>query len=81
MKNYLRCRSSARALLALVLFTAGGCLVGKAGLFRPEAANSAPQRTLTFADRVAYQHEIEEVYWRHRSGRRKTESPNRRSIK
>jgi len=24
------------------------------------------QRTLTFADRVAYQRAIEEVYWRHR---------------
>ncbi|MGE5209333.1 MAG: hypothetical protein ACM3KL_08390, partial [Alphaproteobacteria bacterium] len=24
------------------------------------------QRTLTFAERVAYQHAIEDVYWRHR---------------
>src|SRR5690242_2199964 len=27
---------------------------------------SKETRTLTFADRVAYQHAIEEVYWRHR---------------
>src|SRR6476659_634355 len=27
----------------------------------------SPKRTLTFADRVAYQRAIEEVYWRHRS--------------
>ena len=67
MKNYLNCRStSARALLALVLFTAGGCLVAKAASFRPEATSSAPQRTLTFADRVAYQRAVEEVYWLHR---------------
>src|SRR6201987_4797677 len=25
-----------------------------------------PSRTLSFADRVAYQYAIEEVYWRHR---------------
>ena len=28
------------------------------------------QRTLTFTDRVAYQRGIEEVYWRHGSGRK-----------
>jgi hypothetical protein len=67
MKNYLSCRSSSvRALLTLLLFMGGGCLVGKAALFRPEAANSASQRTLAFADRVAYQRAVEEVYWRHR---------------
>ena len=67
MKNYSRCRSaSARALLALMLFTAGGCLVVKAASFRPEATNTASQRTLAFADRVAYQRAVEEVYWQHR---------------
>ena len=67
MKNYSRCRStSAGALLALVLFTAGGYLVGKAASFGPEATNSVSQRALTFADRVAYQRAVEEVYWRHR---------------
>ncbi len=34
--------------------------------FRSEASLSASQRTLTFEQRVAYQHAIEEVYWRHR---------------
>jgi hypothetical protein len=29
-------------------------------------APTTQTRTLTFADRVAYQHAIEEVYWRHR---------------
>jgi hypothetical protein len=67
MKNYLSCRTtSGRALLALVLLAAGGCLVAKAGSFLPEATNSVPQRTLTFADRVAYQRAMEEVYWQHR---------------
>jgi hypothetical protein len=67
MKNYLNCRSSStRALLALVLFTAGGCLVVKAASFGPEATNTASQKTLSFADRVAYQRTVEEVYWQHR---------------
>ncbi len=34
--------------------------------FRPEAPTNDSQRTLTFAERVAYQRAIEEVYWRHR---------------
>src|SRR6478736_4709095 len=35
---------------------------------RPTSATSSKQtqRTLSFADRVAYQRAIEEVYWRHR---------------
>jgi len=36
------------------------------GFFRPEAAMQGSQKTLTFAERVAYQRAIEEVYWRHR---------------
>ena len=35
-------------------------------LFRLEARVNISQRTLTFAERVAYQRAIEEVYWRHR---------------
>jgi N-acetylneuraminic acid mutarotase len=67
MKNCSRSRSgSARALLALVLFTASGCVVVNADSFGPEATNTASQRTLTFADRVAYQRAVEEVYWLHR---------------
>ena len=34
--------------------------------FPPDAPAQASQRTLTFAERVAYQRAIEEVYWRHR---------------
>jgi N-acetylneuraminic acid mutarotase len=34
--------------------------------FRPAAQPAASQRALTFAERVAYQRAIEEVYWRHR---------------
>ena len=34
--------------------------------FRPETPTKDSQRTLTFAERVAYQRAIEEVYWRHR---------------
>src|SRR6201993_174262 len=33
---------------------------------RSEAATRVSQRTLTFAERVAYQRSIEKVYWRHR---------------
>jgi len=36
------------------------------GFFHPEASTKVPQRTLTFAERVAYQRVIEDVYWRHR---------------
>jgi hypothetical protein len=49
-----------------VLFTVGGGLVVKAVSFDPEAINAVPQRMLTFADRVAYQRAVEEVYWQHR---------------
>src|SRR6266702_2938722 len=34
--------------------------------FRAEVATNVSQTTLTFAERVAYQRAIEEVYWRHR---------------
>src|SRR5262249_52315439 len=33
---------------------------------RGEAASKSARRTLTFAERVAYQRAIEDVYWRHR---------------
>jgi hypothetical protein len=46
----------------LVLLLAGTLLA----FFRPEALSKLSQRTLTFAERVAYQRAIEEVYWRHR---------------
>ena len=53
-----------------ILFTlvcAAACLIvarSLPGFFRSAANNS--QRTLTFAERVAYQRAIEDVYWRHR---------------
>ena len=61
--------SSPRAFMALLLCTAaaGSMLTGTMlAVFRPEAPAKVPNRTLTFADRVAYQRAIEEVYWRHR---------------
>src|SRR5205823_10998772 len=47
----------------LLLLLAGTLIIA---VFRPEAKAKAAYRTLTFADRVAYQRAIEEVYWRHR---------------
>src|SRR5215472_4464226 len=35
-------------------------------VFRPDAPADVSKRTLTFAERVAYQRAIEYVYWRHR---------------
>ena len=67
MKTYFSCRSTiAQTLLALVLFSAAGSSVVKAATFGPEATNDGSRRTLTFAERVAYQRAVEEVYWRHR---------------
>ena len=34
--------------------------------FRSETPTNVSQRTLTFAERVAYQHAIEDVYWHNR---------------
>ena len=70
MKKKSTSRSAgARALIALILLAVAGCLVATGTLpasFRPEAAAKVSKRTLTFAERVAYQRAIEEVYWRHR---------------
>ena len=55
--------------MALLLCTAAaGSMLTETMLafFRPEAPAKVPNRTLTFAHRVAYQRAIEEVYWRHR---------------
>ena len=41
-------------------------LSGTQAFFRPETPAKSSQRTLAFAQRVAYQRAIEEVYWRHR---------------
>ena len=58
-----------RALFAL-LVCAAACLIVTRTLpafLRSEAPANLPQRTLTFAERVAYQRAIEDVYWRHRT--------------
>ena len=57
-----------RALLALLVCSAAAfSLVSRPLLafFNSDTPNG-PQRTLTFAKRVAYQRAIEEVYWQHR---------------
>ena len=61
--------ASPRALIVLLLCAAAASAVLTVPLlafFHPEAPAKGSQRTLTFADRVAYQRAIEEVYWRHR---------------
>src|SRR6516164_3937998 len=58
-----------RALIPpLLCIVAAGSMLSSTLLafFRPEAATKVSQRTLTFAERVAYQRAIEDVYWRHR---------------
>src|SRR5205814_4230812 len=68
-KSACHCASfSLRAALAL-LFCVATCLVLTGTLlafFRSETPTNVSQRTLTFAERVAYQRAIEDVYWRHR---------------
>src|SRR6266852_4861204 len=58
-----------RASITLLVCGAAACSMLSGALlafFRPEAPAKVSQRTLTFAERVAYQRAIEEVYWRHR---------------
>jgi hypothetical protein len=68
-------KSSVRAafLLRRVLFTlllyAAACLILTGTLlafFRSESATTDSRRSLTFAERIAWQRAIENVYWRHR---------------
>src|SRR5204863_5861479 len=57
-----------RVLVTLVV-CAAACLVVTGTLlafFRSETPTNVSQRSLTFAERVAYQRAIEDVYWRHR---------------
>src|SRR3954447_16628315 len=57
-----------RVLIGFVL-SAAACLIVTGTLpafLRSEAPDTRSQRTLTFAERVAYQRAIEDVYWRHR---------------
>src|SRR5437762_12063218 len=67
-----------RVLLSLLVCLAAGCFVASDGLqafFRTDAPSNHPERTITFADRVAYQRAIEEVYWRHRIWPRERTDP------
>src|SRR6266581_8794455 len=77
-KSACHCASfSLRAVLAL-LFCVAACLVLTGTLlafFRSEAPTNVSQRTLTFAERVAYQRAIEDVYWRHRIWPKKRPDP------
>src|SRR5213592_723525 len=72
---------SLRVLMALVLCVAAVCwalsgtlpatrhgeqALGKLAFLRAEAPSKVSQRTLTFAEHVAHQRAIEDVYWRHR---------------
>src|SRR6185437_15942205 len=65
----LKCCYNSRAWIAPLVCTAAVCSIVSGALLsfvRSEAPNQASQRVLTFAQRVAYQRAIEEVYWRHR---------------
>src|SRR5437867_3339442 len=58
-----------RVLLAAVVCAVAACSLVSGTLlavFRPETQTNVSHRTLTFAERVAYQRAIEDVYWRHR---------------
>src|SRR5438876_10091279 len=59
---------SPRALVVLLVCAAACFIVTRTvpAFLRSEAPANVSQRTLTFAERVAYQHAIEDVYWRHR---------------
>src|SRR5213078_3479067 len=63
---------NARALLTLLICGAAACSIVSGtlfGFFRAEATSKVSHPatgTLTFAERVAYQSAIEDVYWRHR---------------
>src|SRR6267142_623736 len=59
---------SLRPLLALLFCAAATCSMIVTGtllaFWRSDAPAQASQRTLTFAERVAYQRAIEDAYWR-----------------
>src|SRR6476660_899142 len=60
---------SSRVLIARLLLCASACVITTGTLLaflRPEVPAKPSHRALTFAERVAYQRAIEDVYWRHR---------------
>src|SRR6478752_6112624 len=66
-----------RALIILLLCAVTSSVVAGSplGLFRAEAPTKVSCNTLTFAERVAYQRAIEEVYWRHRIWPKENQNP------
>src|SRR5438128_1302002 len=66
MKTKTHSRSDSRSLLILVCAVASSILAGTLLAFLGPNAAKVSQGTLTYAERVAYQRTIEEVYWRHR---------------
>src|SRR6478735_12768964 len=68
-KSPLNSASVSPRSLVVLLVCAAACLIATRTLpafLRSEAPANISQRTLTFAERVAYQRTIEDVYWRHR---------------
>src|SRR5436190_309569 len=58
-----------RILVTLFLFAVAACALLNRPLLaflRSETSTNVSQRALTFAERVAYQRAMEDVYWRHR---------------
>jgi hypothetical protein len=60
--------ASRRTLILLLICAAACCIATRTlpAFFRSESAVNNSQRTLTLAERVAYQRAIEDVYWIHR---------------
>src|ERR1700745_314762 len=67
-----------RACAAFLIFEAAACSVLSGALLafvHSEPSTKVSQRTLTFAQRVAYQRAIEAVYWRHRIWPKERQDP------
>ena len=65
-------------LIALLFCAVAACSILNVpllGVSQPEAPSNVPNRTLTIAERVAYQRVIEEVYWRHRIWPKESHDP------
>src|SRR5438034_8490715 len=68
-KSPLNSASVSPRSLVVLLVCAAACLIATRtlpALLPSESPAKLSQPTLTFAERVAYQHAIEDVYWRHR---------------
>jgi len=65
-KSPLNCASVGPRALVILLVCAAACLIVTRTLPAFLRSEAPANRTLTFAERVAYQHAIEDVYWRHR---------------